>query len=642
MQRSLLIGFLCLFLVLVWRCSGDVPQNIVLDSSLPYLNLHDTVSYVGMETCRACHANKFETFQHTGMGLSFDVATHSKSAARFDKHTVVYDSINQFYYHPFWRNDSLFIQEYRVEKGDTTHQFTQYIRYIIGSGQHTNSHIYEENGYLYQAPITFYTQKGIWDLAPGFGSGFSSRFQRIIGQECMSCHNGKSNFVSESENKFLKVAHGIDCERCHGAGGEHIRRKLAGEVIDTALHTDYSIVNPRRLPSRDYQMSVCQRCHLQGIAVLKKETDDFYTFRPGRLLSDVMDVYLPEYDGNQTQFIMASQAHRLTKSQCYQKSEMNCWTCHNPHVSVRQTPAEHFNATCQKCHQQKTCSLSEQQRQKQNKNNCYACHLPPSPSIDIPHVTVHDHYIRRPIPEQEKKKVEKFIGLVAANNPRPSALSRAQGYLHYFESYTSGKNKNLLDSAQYYLNAATQKYAPHQLLDATIHLYYLQENYEKIIATINKIAPQNVQKAWTAYRIGEAFWQQKNIAQAESFFARANQLLPLQSDFQNKLAACYMANSQWQKAEQLLNQLLKETPKHVSALTNLGFVYVNIGNLSRAEQYYQKALALDPDYTAALMNYAALLLLQQDKAKARQLLGKVLQKQPNNDQAKAILLQLNR
>jgi hypothetical protein len=48
---------------------------------------------------------------------------------------------------------------------DTVHQRFEKVSYIVGSGQHTNSHIININGYLHQAPITFYTQKGKWDLS---------------------------------------------------------------------------------------------------------------------------------------------------------------------------------------------------------------------------------------------------------------------------------------------------------------------------------------------------------------------------------------------------------------------------------------------------------------------------------------------
>lgn len=589
-----------------------------------------------METCRSCHADKYETFVKTGMGLSFDEATHSKSSAKFSPHTTVYDTLNNFYYHPFWRNDSLFIKEYRLTGKDTTHQRLQYIRYIIGSGQHTNSHLYEENGNIYQAPITFYTQKGIWDLAPGFGSGHSSRFNRIIGQECMSCHNARSQFVVGTESKFMNVPHGIDCERCHGAGGEHVRRKLAGEIIDTAKGTDFSIVNPRNLPNRDYQMSVCQRCHLQGIAVLK-ENQTFDSFRPGMLLSQVMDVYLPEYDGNQTKFIMASQAHRLTKSQCYLKSEMTCLTCHNPHISVKYTPKQQFNNACIKCHQQKGCTMPEASRKAKNNNDCSACHLPPSPSIDIPYVTVHDHFIRKPISDTEKQKVENFVRLANANNTKPSAISQAMGYLHYFESYTSGSNPVLLDSAQFYLDKAKSTIKAEQLLTPTVHLYYLRNNYDKVIQFAAQVPAKNIKEAWTAYRIGEAYWQQKNNQKSAEYFTQAVKLMPLNYNFNNKLAMTLIAQNQFAKAQTILEMVVKENTHHVSALTNLGFVYVNTGNLMEAEKCYRKALALDPDYETTLLNYAALQMLLQNKPAAKNLLERALKINPQNVQAKTIL-----
>ena len=43
----------------------------------------DTVRYVGMKTCRNCHADIYESFLKTGMGKSFDVAGRQKSSARF-------------------------------------------------------------------------------------------------------------------------------------------------------------------------------------------------------------------------------------------------------------------------------------------------------------------------------------------------------------------------------------------------------------------------------------------------------------------------------------------------------------------------------------------------------------------------------
>jgi hypothetical protein len=63
-------------------------------------------------------------------------------------------------------------------------------------------------------------------------------------------------------------------------------------------------VNPAKLPVA-LQLDVCQRCHIQGNAVLA-EGKSFFDFRPGMPLSDVMNVFMPVYKGQEDEHIMAS------------------------------------------------------------------------------------------------------------------------------------------------------------------------------------------------------------------------------------------------------------------------------------------------------------------------------------------------
>ena len=90
-------------------------------------------------------------------------------------------------------------------------------------------------------------------------------------------------------------------------------------MVDTSYEIDYSIVNPAKLPI-DLQFDVCQRCHLQGTAVLNNDKD-FYDFKPGQKLNEFIDVYLPKYE-NEDLFIMASHVERFKLSECYKSSEM--------------------------------------------------------------------------------------------------------------------------------------------------------------------------------------------------------------------------------------------------------------------------------------------------------------------------------
>jgi hypothetical protein len=436
-----------LFLFVVSSC-GESPKN----NSLPlhdqqesvYLNHHDSARYVGMQTCRQCHASIYDTYIQTGMGSSLGLATKKKSAASFQG-SEIYDRFSDLHYKALWHQDSLHIKEFRLLGKDTVHLRTEQVNYIIGSGQHTNSHLQSVNGYLNQMPMTYYTQSKKWDLPPGFENGVNTRFTRKIGLECMSCHNAYPDFVKGSENKYRAVPLGIDCERCHGPGSIHVAQRQTKSAIDTSKFIDYSIVNPAKL-SVDAQFDICQRCHLQGNSVLK-EGKSFLDYKPGQKLSDFISVFLPKYKNGEDDFIMASHADRLKQSPCFIRSAekagntnqlkpyrnaLTCVTCHNPHVSVRHAGPDLFNNKCLDCHAglpgARDMSKLEKTHTKLKKwSDCIPCHMPVSGSTDIPHVTVHDHFIRKPVSKKEKEKIKTFVGLFSVNEKNPSALTIGQG-----------------------------------------------------------------------------------------------------------------------------------------------------------------------------------------------------------------------
>lgn len=640
-KKHFLIFFLILSTwLLVVFCNSE---KKTADEHLPFLNINDTVKYVGMQACRRCHENVYQSFIHTGMGQSFDTASPHKSSAKFDEHSLVYDSINNLFYKPYWQDSNLFIMEYRLSGKDTIHKRVEQVKYIIGSGQHTNSHLWEINGYIHQAPITFYTQNGKWDLAPGFENGASSGFNRIIGVECMSCHNGLPGFEYGSENKYLKVKDGIDCERCHGAGEIHVREKLAGNIVDTSKYTDFTIVNPANLPV-DLQMNLCQRCHLQGISVLN-EGKTFHDFRPGMKISEVFNVFLPRYEGDDENFIMASQADRLRMSKCFihsrneekGKTGMSCITCHNPHISVKVTPKEHFNNACKNCHSQQNACTAPMNLRMEKEDNCFSCHMPKSGSMDIPHVRITDHFIRKPIAEEEKNNIEKFIGLACLTKENPSSLLQAKGYITFFESFSS--RPEYLDSAEKYLNKNINDTSLENF-KTQIHLHYLKNDYNKVISFSGKYDVERINDGWTYYRIGEAFYQKQKNLDGYKYFKKAVEMKPYNLEFLNKLGSSYLTLNEIQKAKEVFENILQENPKYVVAWSNLGFVELNMGNLELADECYNHALALDPDYEMALMNKVGLFIVRKQNKEAKKLLQDILKKNPKNERAKYILANL--
>lgn len=591
-----------------------------------WLNHHDTVDYVGTATCLQCHSDK-HTFLHTGMGMSFDTALSHKSLATFGAQALVYDSVSDFWYRPFWRDNRLWVEEFRLKDGDTVHRQMEEVSYIFGSGQHTQSHAVLRNGHLFQIPLTWYAQQGKWDLPPGFENGNNSRFERTLDLECVSCHNALPQMKKGSDRIFFKMEKGIGCERCHGPGELHVYRRSRGLADTLADGTDPSIVHPGRL-NWERQIDLCQRCHLQGLNVLKPGKT-FADFRPGMVLGDVFDIFLPMYQGKEGRFDMANHAQRLQKSECFIKSNsgngqlrLTCITCHNPHVSVKVTGKAVFNDACVKCHESKGCSLPIQKRIKKD-NDCAGCHMPASGTDDIPHVTIHDHWIRKPLKESTKEAATMLAGLYSVNNSAVNEKELLKAYLLYFEKFD--KNPFWLQKAAEILKKGG--------VDDQIHYAYLKKDFVTVRILSESWLKENQHDAWTEYRLGEAFLDKGEYQNATFWFERAVKNAPDAFEWESKLAVSLSGAGKAKEAEEHFNSVLKQHPSYAHALTNLAYLKMEQRRWNEARLNLNRCLEAHPDYLPALENSLRLHLLLGEEKEAGQSARHILTKYPDHPEA---------
>jgi predicted CXXCH cytochrome family protein len=662
-----------------YRNDEDPESRASMAPGLGYWAQVDTVSYVGMATCAVCHPKQHESYVRTGMGRSFAPATRERSDADFEGHPEVVDAERQLRYRPFWRGDALMVAEFRIQDGDTLHYREEQVDHIIGSGQHTNSHLIERDGYLYQAPVTFYTQEQRWDLAPGFEGGFSTRFERPIETECITCHNGNSIHRAGTRNAYEAIPAGIDCERCHGPGAQHVRQKLGGLLVDTSAHIDYSIVHPGKL-ALDRQLDLCQRCHLQGVAVLN-DRSDWYDFRPGDRIREHWNVFLPDYGSlpgssaaegeggsESAAFLMASQAERLRKSPCFvQTGGIGCTSCHNPHVSVKETARKTFNHACIGCHggaeqPEGHCGLPLADRVipeeawesrvyaggrlpegAERSNDCSACHMPRSGAVDIPHVTITDHKVRIPRPEGGASDAStRFLGLECLTDSSPDALTRARAYLRFHEAFN--RTAAMLDSAEAWLVRCDPKTDPRidedVLLRSRLHALWLREDFATAVALLADRDPGDWNDAWSCYRAGEAYVAMQVPQKAEAWFARSVALLPLDADMQTKHGNALAALGQTDAAMAAYTKALKLNPNKADAHSNLGFLLLQEGAAAAAEGHFRKACALDPDYLPARIHLIQWLAMHGRVAEAQTLLERNLQRHPQAPELLALQARL--
>ncbi len=614
----------------------------------PYLNLAADVTYVGRDACLECHAGNYVTYIQSEMGRSFRRGTLSESNAVFEDVEPVYDSINDLFYFPFNRGEDLFIMEFRLDGTDTVHKRIEQIDFIVGSGQHTNSHIMEENGYFYQMPMTWYAQDGKWGLPPQFEEGNNYRFDRPIPDKCMACHNGMPVFDETSQNRYDSVPLGIGCERCHGPGSLHLEKWDADGVpdtnlvIDTDASTDRTIVNPKKLPI-DLQIDVCSSCHMQGPTVVE-EGKSVLDYRPGMRLADVFNVLSPRFADSTSRFIMASHPDRMAMSACYRASHapgsidkpMSCITCHNTHVSIDVLGPDHYQTVCTACHtpeRSNECTASPESRQKVE-DDCASCHMPVSGAADIPHVRITDHHIRvpdardaQPPADTDNETSERFFGLESHIKKDLSVHDLADGYVAAFRGLLAVR-PDFLDSAAVLLGSIQDKTSP-RYQKSMLHLLYWQERLDEIRTMAPTLAPAVLEDAMSCFRLGVAFDAAGQYNDAIRYYRRGVQAAPKHLHVRSKLAEAYANDGQSDEAIAAYDEILVLNPKF-NVYNNRGFLRLLQGDLVGAEADFKEALYLDPDLVRAIENLASLYVNTGRPDEARPYVRRLLRMEPDN------------
>src|SRR5258708_2846057 len=68
-------------------------------------------------------------------------------------------------------------------KGKVVAERREEMPYTIGSGSQTRSYLYQRDGFLFESPITWFSEKSRWDLSPGYENSLT-HFHRPIEPRC--------------------------------------------------------------------------------------------------------------------------------------------------------------------------------------------------------------------------------------------------------------------------------------------------------------------------------------------------------------------------------------------------------------------------------------------------------------------------
>jgi hypothetical protein len=322
--------------------------------------------------CAKCHAKEVAGYQQSAMAHSLSKATpqpdgsfeHAYSKTKFSIHSGSSGVIQRF-----------------VRGGEAGEQK---VAYVIGSGAHAYGYLVQAGDHLFQSPLSYYSTRRQWDVAPGYEESRKPDFSRPVTLECLLCHAGKPQPVPDTLNQYRNPAfaeESITCDRCHGPGEAHEKNPVAG-----------SIVNPAKLQgaARD---SICEQCHLAGEIRIPNPGKSMADYQPGQRLENAYTIYVAAPTAGGTLKVI-SHAEQLAGSACARKSggKLWCGTCHDPHSPVK--TAAYFRARCLECH-----GAALEKSHAARGRDCVACHMPRLPARDGGHTVFTDHRItRRPQP----------------------------------------------------------------------------------------------------------------------------------------------------------------------------------------------------------------------------------------------------
>lgn len=431
------------------------------------------------------------------------------------------------------------------------------IEYVIGSGNNAFGYLTRIDSYLFQSPVSYYSKRAIWDMAPGYERDREPDFTRPVTMECLLCHSGRPQPVSNTLNRYQDQpfsAEAITCDRCHGPQESHL-----------AQPSTRNIINPVKLAPRARD-SVCEQCHLAGEARIPNPGKRMVDFQPGQNLEEVFSVYVfdtPVEKAARSGLKVVSHVEQLALSSCARGSggKMWCGTCHDPHDKP-ENPESYYRSKCQECH---TAPLAA--THPAASSNCIGCHMQRRQTRDGGHTAFTDHRIARvPASGIERSPQRK---LVAWREPPPAVANRNLGLANVTVGERDGSAFHM-DSGFRLLTGVYESTPDDAAVLTSLGLVILRKGgaaeaarlYERALALESNYAPYRVNAA-TAWK------EAGDLAKAIRYLEKAIEMDPSLESAYRKLGEIYARTKQPEKARQVSERYLKFMPDNVTARSAL-------------------------------------------------------------------------
>lgn len=352
-------------IALIQRPNRDTPISTDVPVATKVSPTSLTPTLVGYRVCSECHQENFRLHRESGHASTFASTKNSVIAKKFVGKTL--DAGEPYGLLTYSMGD----EGLSVSRAADPTKRSFLLEYSLGSGKNAVTFLSlaedaAEDTIGIEHRVSWFADDDHFGLTPGQIGTSPTTSENFFGNSvhgkhmdaCVSCHTTSGTIVDQ---KIVDLVPNVNCEKCHGAGSEHVR-----QARESKSPPPFSVGNADW--NAESELQLCGECH--------------------RMPSDFSPKQLREYPPLMARF----QPVGMLRSECYLQShgELKCTTCHNPHQASDAKSMSEYVDDCLQCHaktttEHVTCPVSPT-------DGCIECHMP---AIRFEQgLTFHDHYIR--------------------------------------------------------------------------------------------------------------------------------------------------------------------------------------------------------------------------------------------------------
>src|SRR5581483_10680497 len=256
--------------------------------------------YIGAAACAECHPSQSRSQPTTAMART---AMRARDSAVLREHRRLSMTSGAYHYEIVTTDEG---SVYSVKDGSRAADAS--LVWAFGDGKTGQSFLFEKDGALHEARVSYYETGHALDFTPGrrleaprdLDEAMARRISDLELRRCFACHATAP--VAGGTLDLAAAIPGIGCEACHGPGRSHVEAMHDRRMAEGRK----AILNPAKLPPAE-SVDFCGACHA--------------TF---------WDITLANEKGNTA---LRSEPFRLASSRCWQTRDarLRCTACHNPH-----------------------------------------------------------------------------------------------------------------------------------------------------------------------------------------------------------------------------------------------------------------------------------------------------------------------